>query len=284
MKDEGIKIIKRFKGNSGCGIFLIEKGENYLVRKISKSIDYNERLKKQMLKQKLFYESFSNEEISCPKIIDSGFYGDLFYFDMEYIDGLTLIEYSYEATLEELTELSKIIINIINHIKNQIPLENEIDLSKSFELKIGELKSKINENFLPLLSKLEEKSKNLPKLKSFFCHGDLTLENILINKKTKKCYLIDFQDIFAEHYWFDISTIFQDVDEGWYMLNHQTLDPKIMKIKMDFIRQNIIDKIETDYLKYHKLFMSMKFFRIVPYLGNEFHNYLLTVISKNLYD
>ena len=77
-------------GHSGCKILLYDDGIKSFIRKISKSKDYNDRLLKQCSKQ----ANFVNPFIKAPKIIKSGIDEDgLFYFDMEYIQGVTLSEY-----------------------------------------------------------------------------------------------------------------------------------------------------------------------------------------------
>lgn len=278
---EDFKIIQEFNGHSGCRILLCLSNGNYFVRKISKSEDYNERLRKQMEKQILFYKNMAKNDILCPEILNMGFYQDKLFFDMEYINGFNLIDYIFKSSPEELKKISNKLIEIIELVKSNNILNERISLSKKFLEKINELKQKIPEysDFLNLMEKL---SSNLPDVESTFCHGDLTLENIMYDENTGKYYLIDFQDIFAEHHWFDISILFQDIDEAWYLFKHPELDPKIMKIKMDFIKKFIIDRIEKEYIPYHSTFIAMKFLRIIPYTKEEDRDYLKMVIIKHI--
>ena len=87
----GCKIQTRLSGHSGCKIFLMEnESKKPFVRKISKDVGYNARLKSQCEKQK----HFRHQLIRTPKIFSQGITDDgLFYFDMEYIHGITLAEY-----------------------------------------------------------------------------------------------------------------------------------------------------------------------------------------------
>ena len=85
-------IIKALNGNSGCKVLLCQKkecGQKY-VRKISPSKEYNDRLHTQMLKQ-LNFNSY-NFDVKTPEIINKGYIGEYFYFDMEYIQGKLLSE------------------------------------------------------------------------------------------------------------------------------------------------------------------------------------------------
>ena len=53
------------------------------------------------------------------------------------------------------------------------------------------------------------------------CHGDLTLENILLHQR--RTVFIDCDETFASSYWLDLSKLFQDVDGHW-CLRHLYLD------------------------------------------------------------
>ena len=88
-----MRFIKDLKGFSGCKVKLYSVNGDYLVRKISKSVDYNERLQKQMLKQKYFLEYLATDKILAQKIFNTSSINKLYFFDMEYIQGINLIEY-----------------------------------------------------------------------------------------------------------------------------------------------------------------------------------------------
>lgn len=78
-------------GHSGCQIYLIEDDDGKtFVRKISKDEDYNERLKAQSEKQ----ASFKGEPVKAPVVLKQGYTEEgLYFFDMEYVQGITLAEY-----------------------------------------------------------------------------------------------------------------------------------------------------------------------------------------------
>lgn len=279
-----MKKIKDLSGHSGCEVVLLsDKGVTF-VRKISKDPEYNERLKKQMIKQNYFSEHLATEKISTPKIIRSGEKDGKFFFDMEYINQPTLVRYIENAHTSDIVKISNGLIEIIKIFKSATT-KNKIDLCSKFSEKISSLRQKIPEEYSSLLNKLETLSKKLPYIDETRCHGDLTLENIIYEPSTGRMYLIDFQDIFAEHYWFDISIMFQDISEAWFFLMNEDMDPKTMKIKMDLLQKEItpkIEKLDKKYFKYHSIFVSMKFFRIIPYAEEKDHNYLSMVIQKHL--
>ena len=90
--------IQDFSGHSGCRVMLCRDGNQPFIRKQSASPAYNERLKKQWMKQKLF----SAEDVKTPQVLGVGFENDLFYFDMEYVDARTLAEYVDRLELDDI--------------------------------------------------------------------------------------------------------------------------------------------------------------------------------------
>jgi len=279
-----IKFIKNLIGFSGCEIKLYSTGNNNLfVRKISSSKGYNHRLKKQMEKQIFFFNNLSKNKITTPKVLGCGFRKGLFFFDMEYIIGLNLIDKISSATNVELEEISKTILEIISLEKSN-KLGEVVALSDKFSDKLNELSTKIPKNQIKLLTQLKQKCKILPEVETTFCHGDLTLENILYDESSKKYYLIDFLDNFADHYWFDIAKLFQDIEAEWYVFRNPNIDRNSMGIKINFIKQKILKFLKLDYLPFHSIFMAITLFRIVPYASELDYPFLLDKISKNLND
>jgi len=277
--------MKELKGFSGCKLLLCYSSERgYFVRKISKSADYNKRLKKQMKKQKLFYETFSNNWVTAPKIFSEGVTNDLYYFDMEYINGIDLIEFINRAKAKDLKEVTNFLLNLLKLFKAKKG-EEKINLSEKFKEKISDIINKTKrEEHRKLLRNLLYKSKRLPAVTTTYCHGDLTLENVIYNINKKKYYLIDFLDNFANHYWFDIVKIFQDVGGEWYLFRNKDMDKETMKIKMFFVKEMLIEKFlkRDPYIRYHNLFMALTFSRILPYCSEGDYWFVIKNIKKNL--
>ena len=83
-----MKILKELSGHSGCKVLLMQS-EDIFVRKFSPSLAYNNRLIKQIDKQK----KFKNNVLKTPKIFKHGTFDNLCYYDMEYIQGVSLSDY-----------------------------------------------------------------------------------------------------------------------------------------------------------------------------------------------
>ena len=183
-------------GHSGCKILLMEEDDGFtFVRKISKDTEYNSRLKKQCEKQ----SSFNGGKIKAPIVFKSGLSEEgLFYFDMEYVQGMTLAEYVKSMEIGKVRGLVEILVdNLIPKQKKEISVEDSNIVTDIFDNKISSLrqalslhKNSIIEQSLDLLEAHDWTS-----LVPSQCHGDLTLENIIIKNDT--LYFIDFLDSFG---------------------------------------------------------------------------------------
>lgn len=187
------------KGHSGCTLKLITDKNFNFVRKTSKNIEYNDRLKIQSQKQ----GSFQSSIISTPQVLDCGYKDDLFYFDMEHIPGKTL-------AASMLTDQFSYIESVFHKILLYLNFQNTSsgDQSNKVIEKIHSLQ--LDEKYSPYLNELEKK---VFKLGISYCHGDLTLENIILYKD--KIYFIDFLDSFVDSKFIDFAKLFQDIYCFW---------------------------------------------------------------------
>ena len=262
--DMTLEIVKSLKGHSGCVLSILKKDDVLYVRKSSAGKEYNMRLKKQLLRQL----AFKSSTVKTPKIYEYGYKDNLFYFDMEYISSVTLAEYisfaNVNRSFSNIIEFLKLLFdNLYLKDTEQNPKANTI-----FCKKIRDLKSKLinqNENFKLAFYVLENFDwSNIDKSP---CHGDLTLENILIDKN-KQLYLIDFLDSFYYSWMIDIAKLLQDLDRNWSYRNI-TLD-RDTKTRIQYAKELLIDEIKKlpngqEKLKsiYHILLLNI--IRIYPY-------------------
>ena len=107
------------------------------------------------------------------------------------------------------------------------------------------------------------------------CHGDLTLENIII--KNDQLYFIDFLDSFYNCWILDISTLLQDVELLWsYRYDDKININTILRLLV--FRDILIDEIKINesgiYIEaYYALLL--KIIRIFPYVKDDLtYNFL----------
>ncbi|MBO5525547.1 MAG: phosphotransferase [Clostridia bacterium] len=254
-------------GHSGCQILLIEDDNgNTFVRKFSKDSDYNPRLKVQCEKQ----ASFQGGYIKTPKVLNSGMTEDgLFYFDMEYVQGITLAKYIQTM---EIGKVKGLVSTLVENLVPKSSLETEENQAMEiFSKKIKSLKSalafrdnKVIQDSLELLEKHD-----WSKLTPTQCHGDMTLENIIVKNDT--LYFIDFLDSFYDSWFLDIGTLLQDVQVMWSYRFQRDIDMNTV-LRLIVFRDLLLEeikKINADYVIEIYYSLLQKLIRIYPYTKDE---------------
>jgi hypothetical protein len=267
-------------GHSGCRILLFEGEQlkNPFVRKISSDINYNKRLKTQMKKQK----DFKQGSVKAPLVLNDGYTDDgLYFFDMEYIQGITLAEYIKSL---EVCKIHGLVDDIVSHI---VPDTNSVSLitnTLAFNKKID----KLSQELLPLNNDVVNdaiavlKTHDWHEFKQSFCHGDLTLENIIV--KGDQLYLIDFLDSFYDCWMLDVSTLLQDVQTMWSYRKEEKININTL-IRLIIFRDILIDDIKGKvgdlYVEtYYALLL--KLIRIFPYTKDQLTYDFLTEKTKSV--
>ena len=119
-------IIKDISGNSGCKVFLINKGNYSYITKISPDIKYNKRLKNQIDKLQYLKKKY---EINTPEIYKY-YYNEnnLLCYDMEFIKGINFAEF---IAISQVSEIKDKFNEIINFIKICTEDKNENKISNN---------------------------------------------------------------------------------------------------------------------------------------------------------
>jgi thiamine kinase-like enzyme len=257
-------------GHSGCQIFLIEDDDGQVfVRKISKDKDYNPRLKIQSEKQTAFH----SEIILAPEVLKNGYTNDgLFFFDMEYIQGITLAEYIKTMEIGKVKGLVESLVRSLVPKNNvEIPSEEKDKVTDIFLNKLQTLREKLshlnNDIINQSLDMLE--AHDWSKLAPSQCHGDMTLENIIV--KNDKLFFIDFLDSFYDSWFLDIGTLLQDVQVMWSyrFQNNVSMNTVLRLIVFRDLLLDEIRKIDADYVVEIYYSLLQKLIRIYPYTKDE---------------
>ncbi len=258
-------IIKQLSGHSGCEVDLCKDGEEIFVRKSSGSEEYSHRLKKQFIKQKKFLLS----TVQTPKILRYGTEKDgIFWFDMEFVNGITLAEYMHNIKVKEIVDLMKVLFSSLM-IKDG---KTNNKANELFGAKISSLKKKLGtEN--PLLKQAFAKLENFDfkQIPQTHCCGDLTLENIIL-APTGKIYLIDLLDSFYNSWMIDVAKLLQDIDLGW-SYRHIKRDYNL-NLRLGIAKQALMDDIlqienGKTLLKNIYYVLLLNVLRIYPYTHDE---------------
>jgi hypothetical protein len=241
-------------------------GERFVLKKFNYQ---NKRLELSIKKQQEFkpiYTPFS--AVSAVKIIkkyedEEGKTNIL----MPYIDGLSGADYAIYG--------DKDTSDFLNFFFKELLIEN---LNKSqlttvpksiFHNKIKEVSNSINNKQILLLgSKIESdliKMDNAIEIPIGFCHGDLTLSNIICSRYSG-IKLIDFLTTYLESPLQDLAKIIQDYNFGWsfrYLSNEAKIKGKI------FTKNNspdVLNMVNGNYKSQIALITRLSLYRISPYI------------------
>lgn len=276
-------LIRKLTGHSGCNLNLYKNEECIFLRKDAGSVSYNKRLKKQYAKQK----NFSLKGVFTPQVLSHGFTENgLFYFDMEYINGVSLAEYMKEIRIKEIVELVSLLFKSLSvKTAKQSNTAHQVFTAKIYNLQETlNTQSQTVSNAFSILNHFDFSQIPLSE-----CCGDLTLENIIIS--SKGIYVIDLLDSFYNSWMIDIAKLFQDIDLGWsYRYTNKDFG---LNLRLATAKQAILDNILA--LKngkkqlreiYHILLLNI--LRIYPYaqdkttfdfLENACNNVMQTILD-----
>ena len=281
-------------GHSGCKIELRSEGNKSVLRKYSSGENYNQRLKSQQEKQALFVEKYGIEHVSAPQILSDGEKDDLYYFEMPFLPSKSFVNYFEHADKHGVKNFITVIRNffdvlIENNSYEQVPLSKLTD-------KYYQVKRTCSQNYFLRENTMElfyhtdnimdhlRNTMNHFNIPTGFCHGDLTLSNILFGSNGNRIDLIDFLDSFIESPLMDMVKLRQDTEYFWsFMLYKKPFDQTKLKIILTYIDESIdryFRKFEF-YNDHYQVFQLVNFLRILQYVNNrDIEDFLKKTISK----
>lgn len=267
---------ERVIGNSGCKLNIF-KDKIFKIRKQSSSLTNSDRLLRQY-KKILNFKSFKN--ILVPKIFKSGKFKNLFFYDMQYINGSTLSLFLINQPFSESKNKINTIIEYIFYCKETSKIKYKKTL---FLKKIKDLNnSKVFKDFFfkKIFNKLNKYEwNNIEKSSS---HGDLSLENIIV--KENKIVFIDLSQNFVDSFKLDISKLIFDIISLWSFrkTNLQFENLNIFALKIYLIKI-ITKKLKKKDMDDVKMLIILDFLRVMIYTKNKSEIKFLKIKLKNFY-
>jgi hypothetical protein len=237
-KNNDIKIIKKLKGGSFSDTYLLEKDKFLFVRKyIIKndiSFEHYPKLKRQCEDMRRF---FHYDNTIVPKVIREEDNKFDYYYDMEYLNGYKQLDEYDEHTIEQR------LTDIISKLKSNVYCYKKINTNRYY------VEDFFNDKIYPKLSEFEKNCKVMDYLINTdeisingtkYCglrntlkkldisnfntefinpiHGDLTLENILINEFTSDIKVIDMEGSrYTDSCYFDLGKLFQSLISKYHI-------------------------------------------------------------------
>jgi len=226
-------------GYSGFVLSVCKNKTGYSFKKVAQV--NSERLVRQGKKQMKYKDEIDGSYLSfvfdVPDIISV----DLKSIVMKYCFGKTIIDFIQ-------TEDCSSIDWIVDHLKNLIEWEMEqCDYSnlsaKPFKDKLKGIPNPDN-----MHEEIISRVRNVG-IPTGFCHGDLTLSNMIFSRKI---ILVDFHDPFIETPIQDMVKLLQEVDMRWSLLmyNKDADMPKLF-IAYDYLKKRIYELVEFISSKYN---------------------------------
>ena len=261
------------KGNSGCSV---EQQGDKVIKSASGS--YVPRLRAQAIKQMCAttWASGQRNQITGTKVLDINectVSGEPFIsVTMPFIEGDTVAEELLKCKgISTATDLAAFIMS--NFAFNKVYESLLIFQRKCDDMikKTPELQSELDEF-------MREFGPQLKELRAGYCHGDLTLENIIVGHKPERyikssarvLHLIDFLDSFIDTPYVDIATVLQDSLCHW-SYRYKELDEEQERYLKNFTHEFLIN-VNGSLRENMKLilgFLLFKIYRIVPYAKDD---------------
>lgn len=254
----------KLNGYSGCTLQIITiDGINY-VKKISAGKSYNSRLMAQKKKQ----ERISISGFKTCSVISEGIDDGLYYFVMDYINGINLAEYISSVPLNDLDRYADVFMKNV-----KTGNENEAAIPV-FREKIMSLNEKIGETSSVITKKTIEYLMDCPwqYVITSACHGDLTLQNIMV--QNDELLLIDCLDSFYDSWMIDIAKVFQDTELLWSYRYQKNRDSNLL-VRLSILEDLILTRL-SDMQNGKQMIVAiysillLNILRIVPYSKDKF--------------
>tara|TARA_B100001094_G_C18176222_1_gene798015 strand:+ start:1753 stop:2598 length:846 start_codon:yes stop_codon:yes gene_type:complete len=275
----------RIKGHSGCAIEIVDGVKSgWAIRKSSVDPSYVPRLQAQCEKQRSFIASGS---ISAPTVHSRKISIDTFSFDMAYFNGhdfLTFLEVCEKEDLDQatLSILDFLRKNTCESTWGAFPLDQ-------FHKKIFETQDILRQrNDLDSI-KIKECVDYLYEFRSRasfpfgYCHGDLTLSNILTSKEGAELVFIDFLDTFIDSPVQDYVKLRQDTQLYWSTMLYQgAADFTKMKIALEYMDNKIEEAADELGIRcFYEPFQILSLLRILKYtFDKKVINFIYNSIDK----
>lgn len=259
---------RRLSGLSGAQVYLMTRdGRHWFVRKVANQPEASARLRIQAEKQRALGDEMQ-ELISTPRILDENEIDGRYYFDMEFVRGPDGMSYLRRASYAEVAQLCTRLCRYLEAAAERPALlaANHGTFFDALYAKISDVQRTlglISEENLSLLFLALDRMRQLDHLSPTLCHGDLTLQNIVVGDN-HTLWVLDLLDSPFEHYWQDVAKLHQDLSGGWFLLEQAPVSQCVL----DYISGRLLEaatRLHPEYPRLHALLVASTFVRILPY-------------------
>ena len=270
---KNLHISRELPGFSGAQIFVASHdGKTWFVRKAAGAPATSLRVRAQAEKQRAW--ALQRDQVfRTPSILDDGEVDGLYWFDMELVRGVDAATHLREASFPEVRQFAEQMCAHLRWSSGAPPLRqggsNAFMALQERVLRARQISSSsliASSSFDLILQKLnilQTRGAVPPTL----CHGDLTLENMLVDE-SGKIYVVDLLDSPFEHWWLDIAKTHQDLAAGWYLRRQSAIAPSVTQYVSARMLQTA-GEIDAGYAQIHVLLIACTLLRVFPYAQND---------------
>jgi|GEM_PF-5613937 len=259
-------------GQSGATLQILSDHGQVFVRKTSSSEQGSPRLQRQMEKQQSY--SRLNGPIKAPEIIDSGTnsYGK-FYFDMRFVHGLDGHRFLEQCSPAEMRAFATKLADHLSGIADKPCIGGTSAYTSLYDSCIYKLIEVQRQNVGltdelagQILGSLERVRQTNIGMQAF-CHGDFTLENIMIGSKGD-LFFVDFLDSTFEHPVQDFIKLSQDIHGGWFRIRGRRISGSYIAY-LEKILERAAEEAVPEYKLAKSPLLALNFCRILPYVRED---------------
>jgi aminoglycoside phosphotransferase len=267
--------VRVLAGLSGADIHLVTRDhQHWFVRKAARQPADSARLRLQHAKQQAFAARVG-ESVRVPRLLGEGERDGRFYFDMEFVRGTDGATYLRQASYAEVRGFADQLARYLRTVAAAAPHRHDdgtpppADLFSSLYAKIAEVQRRTSAVSPDVLARCLLALEPLARLRlpATLCHGDMTLENLVVDHQGQ-VWAFDLLNAPFEHYWLDVAKLHQDLDGGWYRLRQ----PRIAPSALQYVSARLIEvaeQLEPGYAEVHAVLMATTFLRILPYVHGD---------------
>jgi len=266
------RAVRRLSGLSGALVYMMTRDERtWFVRKGASTTEHNERLRRQARKQAALAVALP-ETVRTPRILDEGTIDGRFFFDMEIVQGVDAATYLRTSDYADIRRVTAELCEYLRAAASRPPLvaldapQTLFDYLYSRVCDVQSLTSALTADVLSRVLVGLDQVRVAGDPPMTLCHGDLTLENIVVDHDGRLWFL-DLLDAPFESYRQDVAKLHQDLDGGWYLRRQ----PAIARCVGDYVGRQVLHaaaRLDPSYPMIHPVLMAATFIRIVPYVSD----------------
>ncbi len=252
-------------GLSQAVVYLLtEDGTTWFVRKGATDAGSSARLRRQMAKQVAFGEQMA-DIVRTPAVLAEGTVDDRHYFDMEFITGTDGASFLRQGSIPDIQGFAAAICDYLAAASSQLS-GGQVDPYAVLHQRVSDVQARtqaLPPELFERLLRLLEPVRQVGMLPETVCHGDLTLENMLIDRRGT-IWLVDLLDSPIEHHWQDVAKLHQDLSGGWYLRRVAPISRSVLS----FVSRTVLDATiarDPAYAQVHRALLASTFVRILPY-------------------